>query len=78
MAKVAITTIGINGRLIQNALLTMAGLLFVSGMGWMVTTVISHESRLATIEASSQQVQDDVAYVRTRVDELVQHLLDGS
>lgn len=84
MTSVARKAIRVDSKLLQNALLTVAGLLLVGGLGWLINTTIEHGSRLSALEeankataASVQRVESDITYVRNRVDEIFKHLLQN-
>lgn len=69
-------------KLSQNAFLTVVGLLLVGAAGWLVSTTIENRGRLLALErdnqataASVRRVESDVTYVRSRIDEMVKHLL---
>lgn len=74
-----------DNKIFQNALLTVAGLLLVAGLGWLINTTIEQDGRLSALEeankatvASIQRVEGDLTYVRSRVDEIVRHLLKST
>lgn len=58
------------------------GMLLAGSISWMASTTIAHgrqladtRARLVNVESSDKQIRDDIAYVRTRIDELLRHLL---